>query len=1609
MSRRRVLRRGVLPPRLRWFLARIGLLSVLVLAVMLTVRCTRELTPSRGEGSLVLALTAEPGASLAAADSVRVWVLDGQERVLVGPVVAPFDTTTASFDISLRVPAGDDRAVRMQLEGSGARGRGVIADGEARGITVPAAGTADALLRLRNAVPRLEPFDGQPGDLQTKLRWSAVPGASGYRLYGLRSGCEERMEDVADTVVVVSDPCSDGLRWHVGTGSRVGRAVQTPGRPRLSAVRRGERPMGGVPRDPAALDTTWFRVSAILHGGAASVTSDPVAVSFDWIDELPRVTAVVPAADSVGVPDSVAVEVAFSRPMDPSSLGDVSVPSAGNAVTLRVDGTTDFVGLAVDSSSWSDDGSRLRLQPITALRRDARYLLQVTSDVRDLDGRPLDQSPAEAGLQGFESRFDTEHHDPLRVTRVVPEDGAAGVPTRPVIEVQLNRGARPATVSAQTVLLADSAGSAVACTVTLPQPSLIRVAPGPALRFSTRYQLVVTTGVRDLRGRDGEPLDQDPATTGAQPNTTSFRTVSQPSGPGITAVTPADGAGSVPLSQVVRVRFTRPIQVASVGREDLTVRRLPVGSALTGPFVPSADRTEFTFTTTQFERGVSYRVVVKAGGFDLQGNPVGIRDDSNIPFDRDSTVAGYQDFTSLFRVEDCPEVVSVEPAPGSEEVSVNAAVTLRFSLPMARSSVTAANLGLSRGTTPLSLQPVEWTDSTRVILRPVGSFTFCDTFTVFADTSLRSTRGSRLDQEPGQPGYQPLGAWFVTAADGSPPRVASCNPGADAVDVAAEAVITIRFTKPVNPTTVSGTSFFLQKLTPGSPPGPALAAIYAISSDSLEAALRPDAPLENGAQYQVTVKKWIEDRCGQPLDQRPEEFGNQDFTSTFYTAAEQVPPSVEAVAPALNAVDVPLDTTVEVTFTEPMGSEGTLIGAFSLSDPDGLVAGETLLSPDRMHLVFTPGATLRPNVRFDVRVDTTATDLAGNHLDFDSAQSGRQPFTSFFTTVHDVVPPRVTGSVPAAGDTSAVEVTVHPEVVFSKVMNPDSVAAALRLLDAQGATVPGVPVVATDRRSAFFVPSGSLLFSTRYTLEVGTTARDSSGNGLDQDPVAPGSQPFRLSFHTRVENIAPRVRGLVFDDGPPVPVTSRVRVIFDEAIDSSTVTTQTVRLSLGGSAVDAAVSLSAPDTALLVPAVPLLFDTTYAVTVAGVGDLHGNLLDQDPALPGVQSFIGTFATVPDLGGPRVTAVFPPADSSGVDPRVVIEIRFSEPVAPATVVSPAFALYNTFGGGVLPGAISHSSGDTLFFYQPDVPLARGAEFLVQVTNDVTDPAGHPLDQDPAVAGYEPFTSSFQTGTPPVASAGPGICDPSDSSRVVIDASASADSSGTLTRAEIDWGDGNVQTIDLPDSSSSWPAPQHTYLCTDARGCNGLDDDGDGQADETGTAAGACDESYRVIVRVRDEGGLWSDADTTGVSFCNLEVLGSTPADGATGVDTLITAIRLRFTRALDPTLPHPAWFRLETAAGDSVAVSRTWDPESLAVVLVPADTLLAGATYRLRAVAGIRSLDDRAFDQDPCTVGFQSFLAVFETRLRLRPAPPSRVPSAPRSSASPAQEGGAPGR
>ena len=328
---------------------------------------------------------------------------------------------------------------------------------------------------------------------------------------------------------------------------------------------------------------------------------------------------------------------------------------------------------------------------------------------------------------------------------------------------------------------------------------------------------------------------------------------------------------------------------------------------------------------------------------------------------------------------------------------------------------------------------------------------------------------------------------------------------------------------------------------------------------------------------------------------------------------------------------------------------------------------------------------------------------------------------------------------------------------------------------------------------------------------------------------------------------------------------------------------------------------------------------------------------------------------------------------------------------------------------VPGQIIAEPDSIHFHFRPEAPLPDSVLHLVRVEGSVRDLAGNSFDQDPSTLDADSFTATFRVGVAPVAAAGGSLCDP-ETTLVAFDASASQDPDGSLDLLVWDWGDGTRDTLALPDPL--WTSRSHVYACGDIRGCDGLDNDLDGQADEPGVEG--CDESSRVILSVRDNHGIWA-SDTTGVSFCAFIAREVSPPDGAAGVDPALAAVRIRLSRPPDPAQLDSLLVRLESAADSvAVAVAYAWDPDSSQVVLTPADTLEAGAAYRVRILPGLITGDAgaRPFDQDPCAPAWQGLSSGFSTaapvRLRSRLEPPELrpAPSGPREPLRPPpQEGG----
>ena len=122
-------------------------------------------------------------------------------------------------------------------------------------------------------------------------------------------------------------------------------------------------------------------------------------------------------------------------------------------------------------------------------------------------------------------------------------------------------------------------------------------------------------------------------------------------------------------------------------------------------------------------------------------------------------------------------------------------------------------------------------------------------------------------------------------------------------------------------------------------------------------------------------------------------------------------------------------------------------------------------------------------------------------------------------------------------------------------------------------------------------------------------------SGFPSQSFSAGNYWVDLVFVTAPDTTPPTITGTSpGTNGTGAPLTTTVRANFNEALNASTVTTTTMTLRAGATAVTASVSY-ANGVAVLTPGAPLATSTTYTATVkggsAGMKDLAGNALAAD--------------------------------------------------------------------------------------------------------------------------------------------------------------------------------------------------------------------------------------------------------------------------------------------------------------------------------------------------------------------------------------------------------------
>jgi len=213
--------------------------------------------------------------------------------------------------------------------------------------------------------------------------------------------------------------------------------------------------------------------------------------------------------------------------------------------------------------------------------------------------------------------------------------------------------------------------------------------------------------------------------------------------------------------------------------------------------------------------------------------------------------------------------------------------------------------------------------------------------------------------------------------------------------------------------------------------------------------------------------------------------------------------------------------------------------------------------------------------------------------------------------------------------------------------------------DVSGQLVSGTVQVDPTGTIATFVPQQALAVDHQFQVTLSSTTQDSSGNGLSGSGTS-----FSFTTAFAPDTTSPRVLGVSPANGATaVPTNALVVLTFSKPLDPISVTTS-FQVESAGQPVAGGIALSNGNEQItFTPQGGLAGNTTYSVVVpAQITDVGGLALSN----PATYTFVTGSAT--DSSTPTVTLVSPANYAVGLPTNGEVQLQFSKPINPLTVIS-----------------------------------------------------------------------------------------------------------------------------------------------------------------------------------------------------------------------------------------------------------------------------------------------------------------------------------------------------
>ena len=247
-----------------------------------------------------------------------------------------------------------------------------------------------------------------------------------------------------------------------------------------------------------------------------------------------------------------------------------------------------------------------------------------------------------------------------------------------------------------------------------------------------------------------------------------------------------------------------------------------------------------------------------------------------------------------------PDIISIFPPDSSENINLETPVFAVFSEKIDPASATRSNIKFTTSGREQNYSIVMKSDT--LLIKP-------DTLLKYS-TKYRVSITTGVKDQAGNPLKEPKMWHFVTAtdpdiieSDTTPPEITATDPANGATGVSNSAVITVTFSEPV--LNVNASTFTVK--ADGNPVN------GNVTLNGLSAVFDPTDLFPYSANVTANFSSAITDTAGNTLTEYSFSFTVEDDPSIDTT-----PPEVVATDPADGAVDVPADSRIYVTFSEPV-------------------------------------------------------------------------------------------------------------------------------------------------------------------------------------------------------------------------------------------------------------------------------------------------------------------------------------------------------------------------------------------------------------------------------------------------------------------------------------------------------------------------------------------------------------------------------------------------------------------------------------------------------------------------------------------------------------------